>query len=194
MLGNARHQHHRYKHTAMRDRHKSALAFSQRETYYYRVVQSQTLCMLFLSLCFYSPYTLHTHVASCMLVLLCRHILEQTILFCDMDQFTPIFWSFFSTVNYFFFFLGLWSALSKITCFCCALLQQEGLIWHLLPCDLWELTDQRWWRGMPSIFLCISPLGNRAYCCLSLLLAWSLLIFRHGFIFRCGCLFKSHLS
>lgn len=68
MLGNARHQQHRYKHTAMRDRNKSALAFSHWETYYYRVGQSQTLCMLLLSLYFYSPYTLHTHVALCMLV------------------------------------------------------------------------------------------------------------------------------
>lgn len=94
MLGNARHQQHRYKHTAMRDRNKSALAFSHWETYYYRVVQSQTLCMLLLSLYFYSPYTLHTHVALCMLVF--WNILVQKIQFCDTDEFTPIFLSFFS--------------------------------------------------------------------------------------------------
>ncbi len=68
------------------------------------------------------------------------------------------------------FLLGLWSTLSKIACFCCALLQQEGLIWHLLPSDLWELTDQRWWRGMSSLAFSASVISVS----LSPSLAWSL--------------------
>ncbi len=77
-------------------------------------------------------------------------------------------------VNY--FFLGLWSTLSKIACFCCALLQQEELIWHLLPSDLWELTDQRWWRGMSSLSFSASVIS--VY--LSPSIAWSPFFFFWG--------------
>ncbi len=94
MLGNGRHQQHRYKHTAMRDRNKSALAFSHWETYYYRVVQSQTVCMLLLFLYFYSPYTLHTQ-----LLYACWFF--ETYWY-KKSKFIPIFLSFFSQSKWLF--------------------------------------------------------------------------------------------
>lgn len=77
-------------------------------------------------------------------------------------------------------FVCLWSALSKTACFCCAVLQQEGLIWHLLPSDLSELTDQRWWRGWSSPSVSTSSGFIAAAVCP--LLARSSFIFCHGFV------------
>ncbi len=147
------------------NRNKSALAFSHWETYYYRVVQSQTVCMLLLSLYFYSPYTLHTQLFyACWFFETYWYQKSSSVTRTSSYPFFDL-----SSPRVNDFLLGLWSTLSKIACFCCALLQQEGLIWHLLPSDLWELTDQRWWRGMSSLAFSASVISVS----LSPSLAWS---------------------
>jgi len=85
------------------DRHKSALAFSQRGTYYYRVAQSQTLHAFA-----FSVFLLTSSYSCCFMHVGCRDIP------CSVTWTSSLPFFDLSSPQQITFLGGLWSALSKI--------------------------------------------------------------------------------